>query len=127
MKKWIISIVVLVLLGLGAFAGYMFYSEKQVMNMEIGDVDLSRVPDGEYKGKCDYMIFTCRAEVSVRNHRITGIKLFEDRDSKWVEQAKGVARDVLREQSLKVDTVTGATITSKAFLKAIRNALTKTK
>jgi uncharacterized protein with FMN-binding domain len=38
--------------------------------------------------------------------------------------AKGVARNVIDEQSLQVDAVTGATITSKAFLKAIENALT---
>jgi major membrane immunogen (membrane-anchored lipoprotein) len=30
---------------------------------------------------------------------------------------------VIREQSLQVDTISGATLTSKAFLKAIENAL----
>ncbi|MGB3111376.1 MAG: FMN-binding protein, partial [Candidatus Omnitrophota bacterium] len=64
-------------------------------------------------------------EVRVRDHRITDIKVFEDRESEYVEQAKGVTKNVIKEQSLKVDTVTGATITSRAILKAIENALAK--
>ncbi|MGB2630745.1 MAG: FMN-binding protein [Candidatus Omnitrophota bacterium] len=91
-----------------------------------GDIDLSKIPDGVYKGKCRYYgMFTCEVEVRVRDHRITDIKVFEDRESEYVEQAKGVTKNVIKEQSLKVDTVTGATITSRAILKAIENALAK--
>lgn len=124
MKIRVILVVVVVLvLGIGGAALYLLHSEQQVKDMEIGGIDLERIPDGVYHGKCDYMVFTCSVDVTVRGHKITDIKVFENRQSKWVESAKGVTKNVIREQSLQVDTITGATITGKAILKAIENAL----
>ena len=114
MKKWIYRTVIILFVCAFSTAGAQ----------EAKDVDLSKLPDGVYKGKCRYYgIFTCEVEVKVRNHRITDIKVFEDRESEYVEQAKGVAQNVIKEQSLEVDTITGATVTSRAILKAIKNAL----
>lgn len=42
-----------------------------------------------------------------------------------VEQAKQIAGEVLKGQSLEVDAVSGATLTSFTVLKAIENALQK--
>ena len=93
---------------------------------EVREVDLTKISDGTYKGKSRYYgMFTCEVEVEVKDRRITDIKVFEDRESEYVEAAKGVTKNVIRKQSLKVDTITGATVTSNAILKAIENALTK--
>lgn len=97
-----------------------------VFGQEVKEVDLTRISDGVYKGKCRYYgMFTCEVEVEVKDHRITDIKVFEGRESEYVEAAKGVTKNVIREQSLKVDAVTGATVTSNAILRAIENALTE--
>ncbi|WP_141717270.1 FMN-binding protein [Eisenbergiella tayi] len=44
----------------------------------------------------------------------------------YMAQAKQIAEAVCDEQSLKVDAISGATLTSDTVLKAIENALGKT-
>lgn len=127
MKKFIFAAAGLIIIIGGVLAFAFLQKAKEVRDMEIGDVDLGRVADGLYKGKEEYLGFTCYAEVSVRDHRITDVNLYENRDSEWVEKAKTVGNKVMEKQSLQVDAVSGATITSKAMLKAIEKALTAKK
>ena len=122
-KHRTITAVIVAAASLAVFAAFAVYSAKEIRSMDVEEIDLSRVPDGVYKGEQDYFGFTCRVEVTVKDHRMVDVKVYEDRESEYVEKAKDVAQNVLREQSLKVDTVTGATVTSKAILKAIENAL----
>jgi len=61
--------------------------------------------------------------VRVKDHRITDIDVFEARGGKYVENAEKVTRNILEKQSLDVDTITGATVTSRAIIKAVDNAL----
>ncbi len=127
MKKFMVAFTVLVVITAGVLVFLFMQKANAVRDMEIGDVDLGRVADGLYKGKEEYLGFTCYAEVSVRDHRITDVNLYEGRDSEWVEKAKAVGNKVMEKQSLQVDAVSGATITSKAMLKAIEKALTAKK
>lgn len=90
---------------------------------DIGDIDLSVVPDGIYIGECpDYMGTQVKVRVTVKDHRILNVKVF-GRDNLYVEMAKGVIGKVMEKQSLRVDAVTGATKTSRAILGAIKDAL----
>ena len=123
MKRFLFALAGLAIITAAVLALMFLQKAGEVRDMEIGDVDLGRVADGLYKGKEEYLGFTCYAEVSVRGHRITGVKLYEDRNSEWVEKAKDVGRRVVERQSLDVDAVSGATITSKAMLKAMEKAL----
>lgn len=122
-KIWPIVIAAVVLIPAAVMGAGLIHSVLSVRNMEISEADVASIPDGVYHGKEDYLGFTCNAEVTVKNHRIEDIKLSEDRTDAWVEKAKGVGAEVVKKQSLKVDAVTGATITSKAMLKAIEKAL----
>lgn len=61
-------------------------------------------------------------KVEVQNHEITGIEVVEHKDA-YLEQAEQIAGAVCSEQSLEVDAVSGATLTSDTILKAIENAL----
>lgn len=90
--------------------------------LEIGEVDLSRVPDGSYLGVCQNKILTAVVKVAVRDHRIDQIEVLEHKAS-YMEQAKQIARDVCGKQSLAVSAISGATLTSDTVLKAIENAL----
>lgn len=64
------------------------------------------------------------ADVSatVRNHKITDIKILRHKNERG-QRAEVIPQRVLAAQSLKVDTVSGATNSSKVILKAIENAL----
>jgi len=98
---------------------------EKVRSMEINAVDLSRVADGNYRGDFTYGDFTYVVEVVVRSNRIEAIEILENRDSKYSKMAEAVAEKVMDRQQNNVDVITGATTTSKAFLKAIENALKK--
>lgn len=121
-KAWIFIAAAIIASGV-LMAGGILHNVLGIRNMNIADIDISSVPDGTYRSSQDYLGFKCNAEVTVRRGAVTGIMLTEDRSDEWVEKAKGVGQRVIDKQSLKVDAVTGATITSKAMLKAIENAL----
>jgi len=62
----------------------------------------------------------CKVEVS--GHEIKSIEILEHKES-YLPQAKMIAGDVLGSQSLAVDAISGATLTSDTVKKAIEDAL----
>ena len=81
--------------------------------------------DGTYPGEATAGSFTYKVEVTVQDRQITDITVMANRVSPYARFAEGVIPKVLKAQNANVDTVTGATTTSKALLKAIENALVK--
>ena len=92
--------------------------------LDIKDVDFNTIADGEYIGICQNKILLAVVKVHVKDHEISDIEILEHKDS-YMEQAKQIADDVCSNQSLEVDAISGATLTSKTVLKAIENALTE--
>lgn len=92
--------------------------------LDIGMVDLSNVADGAYIGICQNKILLAVVKVEVQNHQMTDIEILAHKES-YRKQAEMIADAVLSGQSLKVDAVSGATLTSDTVLKAIENALSQ--
>jgi len=92
-------------------------------NMTIRNVDLESVPDGTYTGSFKGGRWSNTVKVTVENHRITDIKIVKDVQFKNAKTASQLFNMVVKAQSLEIDGVTGATVTSKAYLKAVENAL----
>ncbi len=103
----------------------VFEEQKQVRKMEITDIDLTKVQDGNYQGDFTYAGFTFSVEVGVKNHKIESIKIVNNMGASHAKQAEGVVERIIQKQSPNVDAVTGATTTSKAIMKAVENALNK--
>ena len=93
--------------------------------LDIGTVDLNTIADGEYIGVCQNKILFAIVKVEIQNHKIIGIEVVEHKAS-YMEQAKQIAGAVCSEQSLEVDSISDATLTSDTVLKAIENALEDT-
>jgi len=93
--------------------------------LDIGTVDLNTIADGEYIGVCQNKILFAVVKVEIQNHKIIGIEVVEHKAS-YMEQAKQIAGAVCSEQSIEVDAISGATLTSDTVLKAIENALEDT-
>ena len=91
-------------------------------HLPIGAVDLSQVEDGQYTGRADYG-FDYEVRVQVNDHHIKSIEIVRNRDSFYARLAEGVTRKIIRAQKIDIDTVTGATTTSKVLIKAVENAL----
>jgi len=81
-------------------------------------VDLTEVPDGVYTGEFNRYRWSNTVKVTIENHKIVDIQTTN-------EQAlhEELARRIIEQQTLKVDAVSGATVSSNAFLKAVENAL----
>ena len=91
-------------------------------NMDVSMPSLSGKPDGVFYGETNTP-FPVKLDVSVQNERLAEIKIIEHYCSPIGKQAEKIIFEVIRKQSLDVDVVSGATMSSISILKAIENAL----
>jgi len=95
---------------------------KEARELEISSVDLSQVSDGEYIGAYENGRFSCKVEVTVKGHEITGINLLEYGNQGQEATANDILDAVIASQKVDIDTVSGATATTNSVLKAVENA-----
>ncbi|HZW50111.1 MAG TPA: FMN-binding protein [Bacillota bacterium] len=95
---------------------------KAGSNLEINGIDLSSVKDGVYNGKYDAGRFSNQLNVTVKDHKITKIEIVKDVTFASAAVSEAVFTKVIEEQKIQFDAIAGATVTSKAYLKAIENA-----
>lgn len=86
------------------------------------DVDLSGTADGVHSGAYDSGPVVVNVDVTVKDHAITDIKLVKHRNGQGAA-AESITGTVVSAQSIKVDVVSGATMSSKVILLAIEDAL----
>ncbi len=115
-KIAITFIVLIIIVGVGYFAASRGLSEMQ--EIVIKDVSPDEVPDGVYTGEFNQYRWTYRVNVTVQDGKIVDIQ-FDNGGT--LEQE--LAERIITKQSLDVDINTGATVNSKAFLKAVEKAL----
>lgn len=125
-KKIVIIAIIVIVLCAGTY-GIKYLADvrkyKEIINgISINNVDLSSVNDGSYTGDFDAIFIEAKVNVKVQNHRIVGIKLIKHKNERG-KRAEIIPQKVVESQSLNVDTVSGATNSSKVILKAIENAL----
>ena len=115
-----VFIIALIVLGIIVTDGL-----SEGMRVSIEGVDLSSIPDGSYIGSYEFKRWSNSVIVHVSDNRIIGIEMYEDVFGATVTDAFGEIVDrVISAQDTTVDAVSGATVTSKAYLKAIEDALT---
>ena len=122
LKKIAVILVVLVVIG---FLGFKFVSNKIISDakaLSFEEIDLSQLKDGEYLG--NYEIFPVKVSVKtwVKNGEITQIDLLEHFNGKGAPAEK-IVDDIIEKQSLQVDAVSGATVSSVAIKKAVEDSL----
>ncbi|MBU3216873.1 FMN-binding protein [Clostridium estertheticum] len=125
-KKIILGVVCIMVLSGGVIGGKYLISvqkyKKIVNELKIGSVDLSKVSDGKYTGSCDAEFVAAKVSVTVKDHMIKDITLLSHKTERG-KSAEVIPGNVVKAQSLQVDTITGATNSSKVILKSIENAL----
>ncbi len=107
------------------FGGCATQEMMMVRQMEIQNVDINDLKDGEYFGSFTYSGFEYRVRTAVDAHRITDIEILKNRNTKHAKQAEAVVIEIIKRQTPNVDAVSGATTTSKALMKAVENSLVK--
>lgn len=104
----------------------MFYITRGLESgskVAIGNVDILKLEDGSYNGKYKAGRWTNEVNVIIKNHAITKIELVKDVMIPQPDLKDKVFNEVIENQSLNIHAVSGATVTSKAYLKSIENAL----
>jgi uncharacterized protein with FMN-binding domain len=99
---------------------------KDVRDMHIKRVDLANIKDGTYMGAYKFGLgkgFTYTVLTRVKNGKIENITMLKNQNSRYAKMAEGVLKRIIRRQSPDVDTISGATTTSKAIMKAVENSL----
>ncbi len=111
-----------------AVAGAIFIARaeknlKALAGMPVEDNDLSAVPDGTYHGSYSAFPVAVELQVTAEDNEITAIDLIKHRTGQG-QAAEALPKMVIEAQSLQVDTISGATYSSKVILLAIKDALT---
>jgi len=92
--------------------------------LDIGALEPGKLPDGKHTGESLGYTGPLRVTVTIRQGRITDITI---RHTEKIHQnsTKIIPQRIIKAQSLKVDAVTGATVTSQAIVGATLDAIRK--
>jgi uncharacterized protein with FMN-binding domain len=121
--------VILLILAIGGGIGWSFLSKehREAASLPLNAVYFDMLKDGDYHGLYAGGMYKWRkneCDVTVKNGKVTGIQLVNSTDpgAKNTYTAMLYER-VIKAQSLQVDTISGASLTSKAYLQCVENAL----
>ena len=117
----IIAIILLVI-SIPLAGGYIYMKTRPLPVIGISSPDLTSIKDGSYTGECKTELVRAVVRVDVLNHKITNVSIIKH-ECGLGKKAEKITNDIEKAQSLEVDTISGATYSSKVILKAVENAL----
>ena len=107
-----------------AVLGFAMLGKGSTESLKLSGANAAALEDGVYPGKYDAFRWSNAVEVTVKDHQIEAIQVTKPQVAAKPATIEELTNHVLQSQSTAVDTVSGATIDSKAYLKAVENALT---
>ncbi|MBP1924768.1 uncharacterized protein with FMN-binding domain [Sedimentibacter acidaminivorans] len=110
----------LFLLGITGFC-FMTKDIDEIIAVTVNAVDMNTLQDGEYTGIYEKSRWFSEVRVLVKDGKITDIDLLSS--PLIPDVSNELFEKVIEEQKVDVDTVSGATATSKAYLKSIEDAV----
>ncbi len=125
---WIILGVIAIGLGIFGVTGWSKLSKEhqEAKSLPLDRVDFRKLADGEYVGSYVGGMYKWRenkVRVTISLGKVIKIELLESKLTLPADKREELYGRVIREQSLQVDAVSGATLDSKAYLQAVENAL----
>lgn len=129
----ILTIVGVIVLGMVIAIAATAPGRNELQNMVIADADFSKLRDGVYVGKYKGTKDSFRnaaVEVTVESGAVKDIKVTEgslvNKQTQEIKDGLSINDlfgEVIKSQTLKVDVISGATLTCNAHLKAVEDAL----
>ncbi len=122
-------LVIVVILAIGGGIGWAYVAREhnEARSLPLNAVDFDKLSDGTYHGVYAGGMYKWRVnecDVTVTNGKVTDIQLTASIDlAKENADAEKLYARVIEAQSLQVDTISMATLTGKAYLAAVENAL----
>lgn len=126
-KTRLILLLILVIVSLFVLATFAMLksseaSMQKLIDTSIQKINIQDIPDGIFLGEYDAFPINVKVEVHVKNHSIVAINLVKHTNGQG-KPAEVIIDNVVKDQTLDVDSIAGATYSSKAILLAIENAL----
>ena len=124
-----VLVAVVLLAVVGGIGGWLLIDRehREAASLPLDAVDFDRLKDGSYHGTYAGGMYQWRineCDVIVEKGKVTHIELASSEDPGGENTDPQMLYErVIQSQSLQVDTISGATLTSKAYLQCIENAL----
>jgi uncharacterized protein with FMN-binding domain len=128
MIGWIIVLIILIGLAIPGSIGWskLMKEHTEARNLPLNAVDFGSLVDGVYVGEYAGGMYKWRAnkvKVTVVSGKVVKIEPLEGVTDQGNGSTQMLYDRVINSQSLQVDTISGATLTSKGYLQAVENAL----
>lgn len=129
MIGWAIAFTVIAGLGVAGGIGWskLMKEHREARSLPLNAVNFSTLQDGTYHGAYAGGMYKWRkneCDVTVSSGKVSDIQLTLSQDPGGKNTLyKELFDRVIQAQSLQVDTISSATLTSKAYLQAVENAL----
>lgn len=122
-KKWksVAIIVLMLILIMAVLVGLNF---PKPLILSDSSYNLSHIADGTYVGDCDNGLVKVQVEVDVQNNIISAIRITKHQNGLG-SSAEVIISEIVNNQSVEIDAVSGATASSETILKAVENALSE--
>lgn len=120
----VFAVIVVIAIGISFMINNITGSLEAYKDYDFSGLDLSRVEDGTYTGSEDADIIKVTVEVTVKDHTITDVKILSHQNGQG-KPAEVIVDDIVANNSLEVDAISGATHSSQVIKVAVYNALTK--
>lgn len=131
--KWIktsyVNIMLYVLLALAGILTFIDWSPSEVpQEVIIMDKDTINYNSGTFTGEAMGFRGTLQVSIDVEKDTILSIEVIKHKeDMKWYNRAIKVIDQMISNQNTDVDTISGATYSSRAIIEATKNAIEKAK
>ena len=128
MARWIKMLIVMATLCLLTSCFSLSREHEEARNVEIRTINFKKLIDGSYRGVYEGGMYKWReneVQVIVTSGKVSKIALLNSKENKPPDFSEELFNRVIKHQSLQVDVISGASLTTKALLKSIENALIK--
>ena len=124
MKKKIKYIIVILVFFISIFIIEIIRMNNQVKAFDKTPIDISHVADGVYNGHSETDLVKVEVKVTVEAGAIKDIEILKHECGKG-RPANVIVNDMVKNNDVEVDGVSGATFSSEVIKDAVRDALRK--
>ena len=125
MKKFLTIVgIVLILIIIVATSMFFYIKSMKLPEINIGAVDNSKLNDGAYTGDYSAGLVKVSLKVTIDNKTIKDIIIIKHENGLG-KKAEVIKDMIINKQTIDVDSISGATLSSECIRKAVEIALNK--
>ena len=122
-KRWLLALIPLLLIPIGLLViQQVTAGEESKVILQGQQFDQLNLADGQLEGAFKQSAVSAKVKLTIENNHVKGIDLLEHTNGLG-SKAETIIKTVIEQQGTDVDSISGATLSSKVILKAIENAI----